>query len=52
MNSDAKTKVRTALGETEIRETGDNVAQGTVEGATVSSANVDKGINYTFANSF
>ena len=52
MNSDAKIKVRTALGETEIRETGDNVAQGTVEGATVSSANVDKGINYTFANSY
>ena len=48
MNKEAKIKVKTAVGETDVKESGDNVAQGTVEGAILSAGNVDKGVNEAF----
>ena len=37
MNKDTKIKIKTGVGLTEEMETGDNVAQGTIEGATLSA---------------
>ena len=41
MNKDTKIKVRTTIGETEEKDTGENIGQGTLEGAVISSANID-----------
>ena len=51
MNKDTRIKVKTNVGMTDEAETGENVAQGTVEGCLLSSSNVDKGLNEAFKNS-
>ena len=37
-NKDTKIRVSTAVGETEEKETGENIGQGTLEGANISAA--------------
>ena len=44
-------RVRTAVGETEEKETGENIEQGTLEGATISAANIDYTVNMFFQTS-
>ena len=51
LNKDTRIKVKTNVGMTDEAETGENVAQGTVEGCLLSSSNVDKGLNEAFKNS-
>ena len=48
MNKNSKIKVKTPLGLTETKETGPLVAQGSVDGAVLSSNNSGKGINEEF----
>ena len=49
MNKDTKIRVRTAVGETEEKETGENIGQGTLEGAVISAANIDYSMNRFFS---
>ena len=51
MNKDTKITVRTAVGETEETETGENIGQGTLEGANISAANIDFTVNLFFKTS-
>ena len=51
MNKDTKIRVRTAVGETEEKETGENIGQGTLEGANISAANIDYTVNKFFKTS-
>ena len=51
MNKDTKIRVRTAVGETDEIETGENIGQGTLEGANISAANVDYTVNMFFKTS-
>ena len=51
MNKDTKIRVRTAVGETEEKETGENIGQGTLEGANISAANIDYTVNMFFKTS-
>ena len=44
-------RVRTAVGETEEKETGENIGQGTLEGANISAANIDYTVNVFFKTS-
>ena len=39
------------MGETEEKETGENIGQGTLEGATISAANIDYTVNMFFKSS-
>ena len=51
MNKDTKIKVRTAIGETEEKDTGENIGQGTLEGAVISAANIDYTVDIFFRES-
>ena len=51
MNKDTKITVRTAVGVTEEKETGENIGQGTLEGAIISAANIDYSVNRFFSES-
>ena len=51
MNSNTKIEVKTNVGLTEIEETGENVGQGTNEGALISASNIDGGIFESFKES-
>ena len=48
MNKSSKIKVQTPLGETEEKETGPTVTQGSVEAATLSSVSLDNGVDEGF----
>ena len=51
MNKNTRISVQTPVGITEEKDTGEGVGQGTLEGALVSSVNLDKGVNDYFHNS-
>ena len=51
MNKDTRIRVKTPVGETEEKESGENIGQGTLEGALISAANIDYSINKFFKNS-
>ena len=51
MNKDTRISVRTAVGNTEQRETGEGWGQGTIEGAICSAVNLDNGVRDFFATS-
>ena len=51
MNKDALIKVKTAVGMTEEEQTGENIGQGTLEGAVVSAASLDYTVNNFFKSS-
>ena len=51
MNKNTKIKVRTAIGETEEKDTGENIGQGTLEGAVISAANIDYTVDIFFRES-
>ena len=51
MNKDTIIKVKTAVGETEEHETGENIGQGTLEGALLSAASLDYTFNKFFSSS-
>ena len=48
MNENTRIAVKTPVGKTEYKETGENVGQGTVEGAIVSAVSIDRGVNDEF----
>ena len=48
MNKNSRIRVKTPLGLTEAKETGPLVAQGSVDGAVLSSNNSGKGVNEEF----
>ena len=51
MNKDTRIKVRTPVGDTEERDTGEGWGQGTIEGALCSAVNLDSGVREFFQNS-
>ena len=51
LNKDTVIKVKTAVGDTIEKETGENIGQGTLEGANISAANIDYTVNKFFKNS-
>ena len=51
LNKDTKISVKTAVGLSREIETGENIGQGTTEGAILSAANVDYTINKLFRTS-
>ena len=51
MNKDTIIRVKTAVGETNEIETGENIGQGTLEGANISAANIDYTVNLFFKHS-
>ena len=51
MNKDSIIKVRTGVGDTETRETGEGLGQGTIEEALLSAANLDQGVQEQFKDS-
>ena len=51
LNKDTVIKVKTAVGDTNEEETGENIGQGTLEGAHISAANSDYTVNEFFKNS-
>ena len=51
LNKDTVIKVKTAVGDTNEEETGENIGQGTLEGANISAANIDYTVNEFFKNS-
>ena len=51
MNKDTIIRVKTAVGETDEKETGENIGQGTLEGAYISAANIDYSVNKFFMES-
>ena len=51
MNKDTKISVRTALGLSDDRDTGEGWGQGTIEGAICSAVNLDNGVKDFFADS-
>ena len=51
MNKDTKIEVKTGTGVSRVEETGENVGQGTVEGAIVSAKNIDTPMDDTFSKS-
>ena len=48
LNKDSKIKVKTAVGTSEAAETGENIGQGTNEGAIMSAASIDYSVNQFF----
>ena len=48
LNKDTIIRVKTAVGDTNERETGENIGQGTLEGANISAANIDYTVNEFF----
>jgi hypothetical protein len=51
LNKDTRISVRTPVGDTEWRETGEGWGQGTIEGAIVSAVNLDNGVRDFFTGS-
>ena len=51
LNKDTRISVRTPVGDTEWRETGEGCGQGTIEGAICSAANLDSGVKDFFEDS-
>ena len=51
MNRNNVIKVKTAVGESEETETGENVGQGTLEGALISAISIGNGTNEFFKDS-
>ena len=51
MNKDTQIRVRTAVGETDEKDTGENIGQGTLEGAVISAANIDYTMTRFFSES-
>ena len=51
LNKDTRITVRTPVGDTDSREVGEGWGQGTIEGASCSSVNLDKGVSDFFSNS-
>ena len=51
LNRDAQIKVKTGAGMTDTQVTGENVAQGSIGGAILSSCNLDKTVTKYFAGS-
>ena len=51
MNKDTKIRVKTGVGETEEKESGENIGQGTLEGAYISAASIDYSVNMLFKDS-
>ena len=51
MNKDTIIKVKTGVGMTDEAETGENIGQGTGEGAILSAASIADGVEKAFANS-
>ena len=51
LNKDTRISVRTPVGDTEWRETGEGWGQGTIEGAICSAVNLDNGVRDFFENS-
>ena len=51
MNKDTKISVRTAVGLSDDRDTGEGWGQGTIEGAICSAVNLDNGVKDFFADS-
>ena len=51
MNKDTRISVRTSVGITEQRETGEGWGQGTIEGAICSAVNLDNGVRDFFVSS-
>ena len=48
MNKDTKIRVRTAVGETKEKDTGENIGQRTLEGAIIIAANIEYTVNEVF----
>ena len=48
LNKDTVIRVRTAVGETKEAETGENIGQGTLEGAIISAASIDYTVDSFF----
>ena len=51
MNKDTRISVRTPVGDTDMRDVGEGWGQGTIEGASCSAVNLDKGVTDFFADS-
>ena len=51
MYRDSQVRIKTAAGLTDIKTTGENVTQGSIGGAILSSANLDKTLNQYFSGS-
>ena len=51
LNKNTKIRVRTALGDTEYREVGELIGQGSGGAGLVSGSNLDKGVTKFFNNS-
>ena len=51
MNKDTRIRVNTGVGMTDEADTGENIGQGTGEGAIISAANIDDGVTKTFKHS-
>ena len=51
LNKDTVIKVNTAVGDTNEEETGENIGQGTLEGAHISASNIEYTVNEFFKNS-
>ena len=51
MNKDTHIRVKTPVGYTEERSTGEGIGQGTLEGAVLSSVNLDGGVRDYFKDS-
>ena len=51
LNKDTRISVRTPVGDTEQRETGEGWGQGTIEGAICSAVNLDNGVKDFFSTS-
>ena len=51
MNSKTKIRVKSGVGYSNIKESGENIGQGTVGGAIISAANLDDGVTNYFEDS-
>ena len=51
MNKDVRIKVRTAVGDSDVKELNEIVAQGSLEGAVISTNSISKGIDDFFSDS-
>ena len=51
MNSKTKIKIKSGVGFSDTKESGENIGQGTVDGAIISAANLDDGITTYFEDS-
>ena len=51
MNKNTRVRIKTPVGETQAKDTGPIITQGSVEGPVLSSVSIDNGLNVTFAQS-